>query len=64
MTLAPSGVVTHIQSHFPGSVPESQAFRAVALLMLLNMRALLTQTQKSENICYGFWSYIAIRLVS
>ena len=39
MTLALGGVVFHIESHFPGSVPELQAFRAVALLMLLNVRA-------------------------
>lgn len=39
MTLSLSGVVFHIQSHYPGSVPELQAFRAVALLLLLNMRA-------------------------
>lgn len=37
MTLALSGVV--FQSHYPGSVPELQAFRAVALLLLLNVRA-------------------------
>lgn len=34
VTALPShGVVVHIQSHFPGPVPESLALRALALLM-------------------------------
>lgn len=54
-TLALSGVVMHLQSHLPGSVPESQVSRVVTVLKLLNVRTISnTNTKKVKWILVTF----------